>query len=140
MGGRHDAPDIDFIFKDPAAFVALMTGKAALPKIKGAVKNCGTLIGFLPLMLGLTLLLPAKRPRDPAKRALKVKLLLYFITVALSQLNRLGEETMCNFTREMPDRIFQWSVQPDGPAAYLRICRAKPRPAKGSTPGGALCI
>ena len=41
--GRHPAPQIDFVFKKPAAFIALMTGKIALPRIKGALKNFGTL-------------------------------------------------------------------------------------------------
>ncbi len=129
--GRHEAPEIDFVFKTADDFVALMTGKIAVPKIKGALKNFGTLVGFLPLMLGLTLLLPNKLPKDAAGKALKVKLLLYFITVALSQLNRAGYEEMRRFTENMPDRIFQWSVQPNGPAAYLRICRGKTKAGKG---------
>ncbi|GFP35927.1 hypothetical protein HKBW3S43_01714, partial [Candidatus Hakubella thermalkaliphila] len=111
-----------------------MTGKIALPRIKGALKNPGTLLSFLPLMLGLTLLLPNKLPNDPVRRALKVKLLLYFITVALSQLNRAGHEEMQRFTVNMPDRIFQWSVQPDGPAAYLRIHQGKTKAGKGIYP------
>jgi hypothetical protein len=129
--GRHDAPEIDFVFKRPDDFVALMTGKIAAPKIRGAFKNLGTLAGFLPLMLGLTLLMPNKLPKDPAGRARKVKLLLFFITVALSQLNRAGHEEMQRFTQNMPDRIFQWSVQPDGPAAYLRVHRGKTKAGKG---------
>ena len=129
--GSHPAPEIDFVFKTPAAFVALLTGKIALPQIRGAIKNLGTLAGFLPLMLGLTLLLPNKRPKDPAGRALKVKLLLYFISVALSQLNRLGDEDMRQFTQHMPDRVFQWSVRPDGPAAYLRIHQGRTKAGKG---------
>ena len=129
--GRHDNPDIDFCFKNAASFNALMTGKIALPKIRGALKNFTTLAGFLPLMLGLTLLLPSKKPKDPQKRALKVKMLLYFISVALSQLNKAGDEEMKKFTGPMPDRIFQWSVAPDGPAAYLRIKKGRTKAGKG---------
>lgn len=129
--GRDAAPEIDFVFKTPDAFVALLTGKIAVPKIKGAGKNLSTLLGFLPLMLGLTLLMPNKLPKDPAGRALKVKLLLYFISVALSQLNRAGHEEMRRFTKNMPDRIFQWSVQPDGPAVYLRVHQGKTKAGKG---------
>lgn len=129
--GRHTDPEIDFVFKTPDHFVALLTGKPALPKIKGALKNAGTLLGFLPLMLGLTLLMPNKLPKDPAGKALKVKLLLYFISVALSVSNRAGYEEMQRFTQNMPDRIFQWSVQPDGPAAYLRACRGRTKAGKG---------
>lgn len=129
--GRHPGPQIDFVFKTPAAFNALMTGKFALPKIRGAVKNFGTLVGFLPLMLGLTLLLPTKLPEEPEKRALKVRMLLYFTSVALSLLNRHGHEGMREFTKNMPDRIFQWSVQSGEPAAYLRISKGRTKAGKG---------
>lgn len=129
--GRHPAPQIDFVFKKPAAFIALMTGKIALPRIKGALKNFGTLAAFLPLMLGLTLLLPGKLPQDPGKRALKVKLLLYFTSTALSLLNRHGHAGMREFTRDMPDRIFQWSVQSAHPAAYLRISKGRTKAGRG---------
>ncbi len=129
--GRHKKPDLDFSFKHAASFNALMTGKIALPKIKGALRNLPVLLGFLPLMLGLTLLLPSKKPKDPRKQALKVKLLLYFISVALSQLNKSGDEEMKKFTGSMPDRIFQWSVAPDGPAVYLRIKKGRTKAGKG---------
>ncbi|HCC32669.1 MAG TPA: hypothetical protein DEQ28_02025 [Clostridiales bacterium] len=133
--GRHRAPTIDFRFRRPAAFSALLTGKPALPAIRGALRHPGTLLGVLPLLLGLTILLPGKRPRDPAGRELKVRLLLYFITVALSQLNQAADPGMRRFTAKMPDRIFQWSVEPDGPAAYLRVCQGKTRAGKGLYPG-----
>ena len=128
---RYNHPDLDFRFKDAAAFNALMTGKIALPKIQGAIINLPTLLGFLPLMLGLTLLLPTKIPKDQQGKALKVKMLLYFISVALSQLNRAGDDDMKNFTRDMPDRIFQWSVSPDGPAVYLRVKKGRIKAGKG---------
>ncbi|HSW09502.1 MAG TPA: hypothetical protein VLK32_01215 [Bacillota bacterium] len=129
--GRHRSPTIDFRFRRPATFNALLTGRPALPAIRGVLRDPGTLLGVLPLLLGLTILLPGKRPRDPAGRALKVRLLLYFITVALSQLNRVGDPGMRRFTAEMPDRIFQWSVEPGGPAAYLRVCQGKTKAGKG---------
>ncbi len=128
---KHPAPDIEFLFKDSASFVALMTGKPALPKIKGLLRNFPTLLGFLPLMLGLTLLMPNKLPKDPKGRALKIKLLLYFISVALSKLNKAGDEEMRKFTKNMPDRIFQWSVEQGGPAVYLRIKHGRTKAGKG---------
>jgi len=129
--GRYERPDLDFQFKDAAAFNALMTGKIALPRISGALKNLSVLIGFLPLMLGLTLLLPTKIPKDQQGKALKVKMLLYFISVALSQLNRAEDDDMKKFTRDMPDRIFQWSVSPNGPAVYLRVKKGRTKAGKG---------
>lgn len=129
--GRHPSPQIDFVFKKPSDFVALMSGKLALPRIRGAVKNLGTLLKFLPLMLGLTLLLPSKLPKEPEKQALKVRMLLYFTSVALSLLNRHGHEEMREFTSNMPDRIFQWSVQSGEPAVYLRISKGRTKAGKG---------
>ncbi len=129
--GRHRSPHVDFIFKDAGDFVNLMAGKPALPKIKGALRHPRTLVGFLPLMLGLTILLPSNIPKTPKKRALKVKLMLYFVSLALSKLNQAGDEEMVNFTKGMPDRIFQWSVDGGGLAVYLRVKRGKTKAGKG---------
>ncbi|MGE5396316.1 MAG: hypothetical protein ACM3MK_02125 [Chitinophagales bacterium] len=131
IAGRHPAPNINFVFKKPADFNALMTGKIGIPSIKGFFSNLGTLIGFLPLLLGLTILLPTKLPKDQPSRAKKVKLLMYMVTVSLSQLNRIGDPDMVAFAADMPDRIFQWSVPPDGPSAYLRVCKGKTKAGKG---------
>ena len=130
VNGRHPSPEIDFIFKDPTSFVALLTGKLAIPKIKGAIKNLGTLIGFLPLMLGLTMLMPDKLPEDQEGRALKVKMLLYFISVALSQLNKAGDKEFQKFVKKSPDRVYQWSVE-GGASAYLRMKHGKTKAGKG---------
>lgn len=128
---RLGAPDIAFVFKNAGQFNALMTGGAALPKIRGLLRHPVALLGFVPLLLKLTILLPSRQPRDPAGRVLKVKLLLYFITAALSQLNRLGDPDVRRFTGASPDRVYQWSVRPDGPAAYLRICRGNTKSGRG---------
>ena len=31
----------------------------------------------------------------------------------------------------MPERVFQWKVEPEGPAAYLRVKRGKTKAGKG---------
>jgi hypothetical protein len=129
--GRHPKPHLDFIFNSPGSFNSFFTGKIVMPKIRGALRNAVTLLGILPLLLGLTILMPAKLPKDKEGRYLKVKLLLYFITVALSQANKAGDEDMVRFTQKMPDRVFQWSVEANGPAAYLRVKDGRTKAGRG---------
>ena len=86
---------------------------------------------MLPLLLGLKILLPSVRPEDPVKQALKVKLMLYMVTNALSQLNKAGDEEFMKITKNSPDRIFQWTVK-DGPAAYLRMKNGKTKAGRGT--------
>ena len=103
----HPQPNIDFIFKTLADARPPANRRA---QDQGLVTNAGTLVKFLPLMLGLTLLLPNKLPQD--RRRLKVNCCFYFTLP--SQLNKHGDEDMVNFCKDMPDRVFQWSVQPNG--------------------------
>lgn len=133
--GRLERPDLAFVFKNAKRFNTLMTGGPALLKVRGLLRHPITLIGFVPLLLKLTILLPSRKPRTPDGRALKVKLLLYFITAALSQLNRLEDPDVRRFTEGSPDRIYQWSVRPAGPAAYLRIHRGNTKSGRGMFTG-----
>jgi hypothetical protein len=127
---RDPNPDLAFIFKSAKQLNAFFGGKPALPKIKGLTK-VGVLLKVVPLLLGLTLLLPTKIPKDPEKRRLKVKLLFYMLSSALSQMNKAGDEEFVEFTKKMPDRVIQWSCLPDGPFAYLRIKYGKTKAGRG---------
>ena len=127
---RHEKPDVNFIFKTPRQLNAFFAGKPAVPKIKGLTK-LGILLKVVPLLLGLTLLLPTKIPKDPEKRRLKVKLLFYMLPAALSQLNKAGDDEFVEFCKKMPDRIIQWSCPPSGPYAYLRIKQGKTKAGRG---------
>ncbi len=127
---RDPNPDVAFIFKSARQLNAFFAGKPAIPKIKGLTK-IGILLKVVPLLLGLTLLLPNKLPKDPAKKRLKVKLLFYMLSSALSQMNKAGDEEFVEFTKKMPDRIIQWTCLPDGPYAYLRINRGKTKAGRG---------
>lgn len=126
----HPNPTIAFRFKTPAKLVAFLTGKMALPSISGWY-HLGLLAKVVPLLLSLKLLMPNVVPSEPEKKALKVKLLLYMVTTALSQLNKGGEPEMVKFCAKSPDRIYQWSVLPDGPHAYLRIKAGKTKAGRG---------
>lgn len=127
---RSENPDVNFIFKNPGQLNAFFGGKIAMPKIKGMTK-LGILLKVVPLLLGLTILLPTKKPKDPAKKKMKVKLLFYMLSSALSQMNKAGDEDFCEFTKKMPDRVFQWTCVPDGPYAYLRIKHGKTKAGRG---------
>ena len=67
---------------------------------------------FLFLMLTLMKTMPNFTPDDsePWEQYLKVKLSLYLITRALSTANKLGWETMSEWTAKQPDRTYQFQV------------------------------
>jgi len=123
-------PGIHFAFKKPEHMIAFFTGGVAIPSISG-IWRLGLLMKLVPLFMGLLLLMPTNLPKDPKKRLLKVKLTMYMITNALSQLNKGGDPDMMAWTAKQPDRIYQLSMQPDGPAAYLRVKAGKSKSGHG---------
>jgi len=123
-------PDIRFSFASPGAMNAFLTGGVALPKIKG-LASPRLLFKFIRLLLSLTILLPHKRPTEPDKIRLKIKMIIYMITTALSQYNKAGDPDMAKWTGMQPDRIYQISCQPEGIAAYLRIKAGKSKAGRG---------
>ncbi len=131
--GVNPAADVAIMFKSHAAMNAMFTGgkpaEIGLPSLKG-IWRLPLVIKTVPLLLGLTLLMPDNNPSDQAKRELKVRMTLYMVTNALSQLNKGGDEGMQKWTAKQPDRIYQLSVQ-DGDAAYLRIKAGKTKAGRG---------
>ncbi len=132
LQGIHPCPDISIPFKHPAGMNAMFTG--GIPVFGGlprGIWKLPLLIKLVMLLLGLLLLMPNVNPKDPARRELKVKLIMYMITNALSQLNKGGDEDMMVWTSKQPDRIFQMSVDPVGPAAYLRVKAGRTKAGHG---------
>ena len=130
--GIHPKPTLTFEFPNRKALNGFFGGKMGLdylPKIKPLWRLDVTL-RVLPLLLQLKILDPKNLPSNPKKQALKVKLAIYMITAALSQLNKSGDPEMADWTKKQPDRIYQWSVK-DGPAAYLRVRGGKTRSGRG---------
>jgi hypothetical protein len=127
--GIHASPTVSFTFKDLKSLNDFFAGKLALPRIKG-LRRLDVILRTVPLLLSLKMLMPAADPTDPAKRALKVKLLLYMVTTALSQLNKAGEPTMAGLAEKSPDRVYQWIVG-SGPSAYLRMKAGKTKAGRG---------
>ncbi len=128
---RHESPDLDLAFSNVVDLNKFFAGGVALPRPRGLL-SLHLLFRVLPLLLGLKILLPGNVPSDPDKKALKVKLLLYMVTNALSQFNKAGDPAMTKLTKGSPDRIFQWTVENGGPCAYLRIKNGKSKSGRGS--------
>jgi hypothetical protein len=128
--GVGDKPDITFSFRSIPQMNAMFAGKPALPWIKGMYK-LPLLTKVLALLLGLMILMPNKRPKDPAKRRLKVKMTFYMITTALSQYNKGGNPDMAAWTAKQPERIYQITVDEDI-AAYLRVKAGKSKAGRGT--------
>ena len=127
--GICENPDIRFTFSKPEALNAFLTGGVALPKIKG-LKNLSLLMKFVGLLLSLTILMPNKKPKDPEKIRLKVKMVMYMITTALSQYNKGGDPEMVKWTGKQPDRIYQMSCGNEI-AAYVRVKAGKSKAGRG---------
>ncbi len=128
--GICDDPDIRFAFSKLEGMIAFLTGGIALPKIKGLTKP-GLLFKCVSLLLSLTLLLPNKKPKKYDKIKLKVNLIVYMITTALSQYNKGGDPDMTEWTKKQPDRVYQISCEPEGIAAYVRIKAGKSKAGRG---------
>jgi hypothetical protein len=127
--GVHQKPTVSFAFKDLKSLNDFFAGKLALPSIVG-IGRLDVILRTVPLLLSLKMLMPEADPKKPAKRALKVKLLLYMVSTALSQLNKSGEPTMTKMVEKSPDRVYQWIIE-DGPSAYLRMRAGKTKAGRG---------
>ncbi|MDA3824086.1 MAG: hypothetical protein PF450_15935 [Bacteroidales bacterium] len=128
--GILDKPDIAFTFSSAKSMNSFLTGGIALPKISGFTK-LALLLKFVSLLLSLTILLPNKKPKKYDQVKLKVKMVMYMITTALSQYNKAGDPDMVKWTSKQPDRIYQFSCEPEGFAAYLRVKGGKSKAGRG---------
>ncbi|HOF39295.1 MAG TPA: hypothetical protein PLD73_04420 [Candidatus Hydrogenedentes bacterium] len=125
-----ERPDLVFRFSSYRQMNALFSGKPALPRVEG-VRHIGLLLKMLAVLMRLKLLMPGKMPKTPEEARLKIKLILYMVSTALSQLNRAGDPEMTQWTRSQPDRVYQWSVEPEGIACYLRVKAGKTKAGRG---------
>jgi hypothetical protein len=128
--GLGKEPEITFTFGSLGKLCDFFAGKTVLPSIRG-YDHPALLAKVVRLLLGLKLMLPGVQPADPVKRRLKVKLTVYMITTALSQYNKGGDPEMRRWTAGQPDRIYQFSVEPEGIAAYLRVRGGQTKAGRG---------
>jgi hypothetical protein len=121
--GPAEKADITMTFPTVAKMNTMFRGGMALPSIKGITK-VGLLIKVFSLLMSLMLMMPTSRPKDLAKKTLKVNMCLYMITRALSVYNKAGDPDMQEWVLRQPDRIYQFIVEPyeeTNIACYLRV-------------------
>ncbi|MDR1538644.1 MAG: hypothetical protein LBU32_11735 [Clostridiales bacterium] len=130
VDGSAENPDIALTFSSLDKMNAMFKGGFSVPQIKGFSKP-RLLLKILSLLMSLKLMLPSTRPKDPEKQALKVRMSLYMITRALSVANKMGMPDIVEWTKRQPDRIYQFSVEASGIAAYLRVKAGKTKSGHG---------
>ncbi len=130
-----DNPDIHFTFSSVAKMNAMFRGKPVLPSlgplVQSAFRNFGLLVKTFGLLLGLKLLMPDAKPRNTEQARLKVKMTLYMVSTALSQLNKFGDAEMVKWTTKQPERIYQWTVNGTDIACYLKIKAGQTKAGRG---------
>lgn len=125
-----DKPDLEFRFGSVAKMNAMFAGKPVVPSIRGWTRF-GLLLKVLMVLLWLKVLMPERKPRNPKAARLKVKMTLYMATTALSQLNKAGDSEMAKWIGKQPERIYQWAVDGEDIACYLKVKAGKSKAGRG---------
>lgn len=125
-----ERPDLQFTFSNVAKMNAMFAGKIVLFSIKGLSK-LGLLLKILGVLMGLKILMPNAKPKTPQQAYLKVKMTLYMVSTALSQLNKGGDPDMVKWTAKQPERIYQWSVDDTDIACWLKIKAGQSKAGRG---------
>lgn len=128
--GIAEKADITFRFPSVAKMNAMFAGKPVIPRIQGMWK-IGLLMKVMGLLMGLKILMPDAKPKTPLQTRLKVKMTLYMVSTALSQLNKGGHPEMVEWTTKQPERVYQWSVDGEDIACYLRVKAGKTQAGRG---------
>jgi hypothetical protein len=128
--------DLRFVFRDVASLNAFFAGKPVLPRIEpfGGLGAPLLLARTLRLLSALRVLeppAPGASPPDPPERALRVRLVLYLVTRALSGLNQDGYGPMRELSEGSPERVYQWTVGGSDIAAYLRVHAGRVKAGRG---------
>jgi hypothetical protein len=130
----HEKPDIELQFPNMPHFINFMAGKTMkLPKIKGALKNLGTFISVMRLLLKMASLLQAKdAPKKESDRLLLVKLYFYLLSGGISQLNKVGHPEVKEWASKSPDRVYAFAVNnlPEV-SAWIRVKAGNSKAGRG---------
>ncbi len=131
-----DNPDVVFHFSSMKKMNDMFRGKPVLPSfgplLKGMFGNAGLLFKTFAVLLGLKILMPTAKPKTEQQAYLKVKMTLYMVSTALSQMNKAGDPEMSAWTAKQPERIYQWSVDGEDIACHLKIKAGKTKAGRGS--------
>ncbi len=120
-----------WIFSDLRALNSFFAGKLVLPRIVG-LRHPLLLLKLVRLLSSLRILHPQAAPKMPAERALRVRLLLYLVTSALSQLHQGGHPELIELVRDSPERVYQWTVEKTDIGAYLRMAGGRIKAGRGT--------
>lgn len=126
-------PTIDCRFRDVAAVNAFFSGGFVLPQVDG-LRHPLLIAKVLRLMLALQVLKPGAPPRGAPERELRVRLILSLVSRALAQLYFGGYPPMVELVSDSPDRVYQWTVQRENIAVWLRMCRGRVKSGGGTYP------
>lgn len=128
--------DIELEFKSIETMNAFFKGNigpATLPKMHGIVKNGGTFLAFMMVLLKMSSLLTAKEaPEDEETQKLMVKCFFYLLSSGISTLNKNGHEAIHDWALKSPDRVYAWAVNGyDDISAYIRVKAGKTKAGRG---------
>ena len=126
---------VELEFKSVEAMNAFFKGKigpATLPKMKGInfIYEFGV---FMMALLKMADLLGLEKPPEKEEdKRLLVKCYFYLLSAGISALNKMGHETIHDWTSKSPDRVYAWKVN-DEPtvSAYIRIKAGKGKAGRG---------
>ncbi len=134
--GIIENPDLLFAFPSLKKMNDMFRGKpTALPQIgplfSGAFSHFGLLVKTFKILLGMKILMPTAKPKSKEMARLKVKMTLYMVSTALSQMNKAGDPEMSAWTAKQPERIYQWSIDGEDIACHLKIKAGKSKAGRG---------
>ena len=136
LDALHESPDVELEFKSLEAMNGFFKGKmslSTLPKMKGIVTKFGAFKPFLMTLLKMSGLLgAAEPPKDEPTKELMVKCFFYLLSSGISQLNKMGHDSIHDWALKSPDRVYAWAV--DGypqVSAYMRVKAGKSRAGRG---------
>jgi hypothetical protein len=125
-----EKPQIDVSFRGVRELNAFFAGGFALPRVSG-LGHPVLLAKLARLLLSLRVLEPGPPPREPAERALRVRLVLELVTRALTELHFGGFPPMTELVSDSPERVYQWTVGGSDIAFWLRMLRGKLKRGSG---------
>jgi len=113
-------PTVDFRFRDVAALNRFFGGSLSVPRVTG-LAHPRLIAKVLRLMLSLQVLKPGPPPPSAAERALRVRLVLTLLSRGLVQLHLGGHAPMVELVSASPERVYQWTVERERIAVWLRM-------------------
>lgn len=133
---EHGTPgDVTCTFRDVESLDAFFSGRPALPSVAPFLRHPVLLAKAAWLLSTLRVLQPRSRRalarETPADRALRVRLVLYLVTAAMSRLAKDGFEPARELARQSPDRVYQWTVGGTDVGAWLRVNDGRVRSGRG---------